>query len=476
MKKLAVVGLWLACTCLSAHAQESVEHFQRTLQQIQRDTQATIDQELPPDRRALIDYGGYLTLSYLSFDDATHDNHALRGYGFVGYGLVNLDGAHEFYFRGRADYRDYNPGDRVDDIADQVQGRVEEGWYRFDLQRFASAYQHRELTGDVAVKLGRQFVSWGNGLTLDQYVDGGFAEIRKGPVSVNLLGCLTVPETIDFDITRPHFYNNTQRGYFGAIVTAPIGRQKPYAYFLAQRDYTSGSPLNAHVIPTRYEYDSYYAGIGANGALSDNLAYAGEFCFEGGHDLSNSFSAATNEPVRQTNDRIEAYAADARIDYLPNDARRSRFTAEGILASGDRNRLITSGTFGGSRPHSVDHAFNSLGVRYVGLAFAPPMSNLLMLRLGASAYPLPHTRPFRELQAGIDLFVFGKTEQNAPIDEPTTSRHYLGVEPDLFVNWQITEDVTLAIRYGVFFPGAAIPSGDAGHIRQFVYSGLTYAF
>jgi len=477
MKTFVVTGLCVIGWCMTASAQESVERFERTAQQIQRDTQATVDRNFPLNQRALIDYGGYFTFSYLSFDDASHDNHALRNYELVGYGHLNFDGVHEFYTRGRSYYRNYNPGDAVDDTADRLQGRVEEGWYRFDLQRYESAYKGRTIQGDIAVKGGRQFVSWGNGLTLDQYVDGISANIRyDNKLELSVLGCVTVRETIDFDISRPNFFDNTHRGFYGANLALPLGRIKPYAFFLLERDYNSTEPLDAHVIPTQYNYNSYYAGAGANGTVGDHLSYAGEFCFEGGHDLSNSFNASTNEPVHQTYDRIEAYAGDLRLDYLPNDKRRTRVSAEGIIASGDNDRILTSTTFAGNRPTTVDHAFNSLGVRYLGFAFAPALSNVLVFRIGASTFPLPQTKPFRQLQIGGDFFIFGKATQNAPIDESTSNHHYLGVEPDIFANWQITEDLTLAVRYGIFFPGAAIPSGAPDHLRQFLYTGVTYAF
>ena len=53
----------------------------------------------------------------------------------------------------------------------------------------------------------------------------------------------------------------------------------------------------------------------------------------------------------------------------------------------------------------------------------------------------------------------------------------LGVEPDVYLNWQIANDVTLALRYGVFFPNRdAFGSGAAGETRQFFFGGLTFAF
>jgi hypothetical protein len=482
--KRSAGGLWMLLASLtgmtgSARGQEGVDHLERNLQQIQLGTQARVDQDLaklPPDRRALIDYGGYLTFSYLAADDATHAKHAFRGYELVGYGRLNLDDANEFYARGRAEYRDYNPGDSFDGEPSHLQGRLEEAWYRFDLQRFVAASGGKAPPFDVTFKGGRQFAAWGNGLTLDQYVDGGSAEVRAGPVAVDLLACVTARETIDFDITRPHFFRDTHRGFFGARVSLPVGPHTTYAYFLAQRDLNRDEPADVHVIPTRYDYDSFYAGFGSGGALTDHLAYRTEFCFEGGHTLSNSFDPATERPLAQQTDRIEAYAANFRLDYLPNDFHRSRLSAEVLIASGDPDRVNTSGTFGGNRPGTADHAFNALGVLDTGLAFTPQVSNLMMLRVGASTYPLPQQGMFERLQTGVDLFVFGKTRRDAPIDEPTGDGHYLGFEPDVFVNWQLADDVILAVRYGIFFPGDAIPSGQSKHLRQFVYAGITYAF
>ena len=42
------------------------------------------------------------------------------------------------------------------------------------------------------------------------------------------------------------------------------------------------------------------------------------------------------------------------------------------------------------------------------------------------------------------------------------------------MNWQVTNDVTLALRYGIFFPGTAIDNNQ--QTRQFFYAGVTYAF
>jgi hypothetical protein len=459
----------------SANGQDAAERFGRDVQQIQRETQARIDSEMPLSQRALVDYGGYLTFGYLSFDDSNRGNHALRQYELVGYGRVNFDGAQEVYFRGRADYDNYNSGDSFENRPDHLEGRVEEGWYRFDLQQYLSAHGRRPMPIDLSIKAGRQFVDWGDGLTLNQYVDGIAAEIRGPHLSLDLLACVTVKETIDFDISRPDFDGNTRRGYYGARLTGQIGAYHPYAYFLLERDYNRDESTTSHVIPTRYRYNSYYAGGGCNGTLSDNLAYGAEACFEGGNDLSSSVQSPFSTPVTQMPDRIEAYAANIHLDYLLNDRHQTRFGFEALYASGDSNRgSTTSGTFGGNNSGSADRAFNSLGVIYDGLAFAPAVSNLIMLRLGASTYPVPTGR-LRGLQVGGDFFAFAKALPEGPINEPSNDKSYLGCEPDAFINWRILDDVSFILRYGVFIPGDAIPTRDA-NVRQFFYAAVTYAF
>ena len=55
-----------------------------------------------------------------------------------------------------------------------------------------------------------------------------------------------------------------------------------------------------------------------------------------------------------------------------------------------------------------------------------------------------------------------------------TLQNILGVEADLYLTWQITSDVTFAMRYGGFIPGPAI-EGDSG-LRNFFFAGVTYAF
>ena len=181
-------------------------------------------------------------------------------------------------------------------------------------------------------------------------------------------------------------------------------------------------------------------------------------------------------PVIQTRDQINAWGLDVRLDYLTEGIHQTRLSAELILASGDHDRGTSTNTFNGNRPNTRDNGFNAFGLLNTGLAFAPDVSNMIAARFGGSAFPLPDHDAFRRMQAGVDFFIFGKLLQDAPIDEPTAQgERYLGVEPDVYVNWQIASDLTLALRYGVFFPNKTALGNDA-QVRQFFFGGLTFAF
>jgi hypothetical protein len=484
IRSRALLTSCLLFSCIivsSVRGQEELGRFQKQLEQIHRDQFLRIDQNIPPQRRALVDYGAYLTFNYLSLDDQNNDNHLLRQSLATAYGRVNIDGVHEFFARGTVGYNDFNDQDSFDGKGDQIiPGDFDAIYYKFDLRRALQAYKGQESDADLTLEVGRDLVYWGNGLVMSERIDGLIARIETRPINIDVIAGVTPYRTVDFDTSRPKFDVNTHRGFYGAMVSANVGRHRPYAYGLIQRDYNKAdtSDIANPPIHTRYRYDSYYLGLGSQGAISDRIAYGIEAVYEGGFGLSNSYQQVGGSltGVPQTDEEIHAFAGDVRLDYLVGDERQTRFTLEGLISSGDPDRLTsTTDTFGGNRPHTGDDAFNAFGFINTGVAFAPPVSNLMALRVGASTFPLPRVSIFQRMQIGTDMLVFAKTRQAAPLDEPTLDDHrYLGWEPDVFMNWQITNDVTIAVRYGCFFPGDALQNNDKN--RQFFFAGVTYAF
>lgn len=455
----------------------------RELQELQLDTRLRADTSIPAGQRVLFDYGGFVTFNYLSLEDPDGETRILRETSFIPYARLNIDGAHELFARGRVGWRDFNEGDSFDGRGDErVDPDLDRGYYRFDLQRYRAAYGDAggELGGDdleLVVQGGRDLAYWANGLVLGQVLDGINVTLGTGAVSFEAVAGITPVRTVDFDTSRPKFDHNTRRGFFGGMLSLQAGDHRPFAYGLYQKDYNEDDFLDQGPIDTEYEYDSAYVGAGSIGALSDRLRYGVEVAYEFGDTLSNSFELSPVGgliPIEQTEDDISAWAMDVKLDYFPNDPLQTRLSAEFIAASGDDDRGTTNTTFNGNRSGTTDTAFNAFGLLNTGLSFAPEVSNLLALRGGYAVFPLPDAGLFRRLQVGADVFVYGKYDKDAPIDENTGDERYLGWEPDVYVNWQVTSDLTLAARYGVFFPNSDNFGNDDS--RQFLFVGLTLGF
>jgi hypothetical protein len=453
------------------------------LQQLQLDNRLRANQDVPVGQRALVDYGGYLTLQYFSIDDRAGDNHGLLQPDLVLYGRVNLDAANEVFARFRTSYQAFNKGDSFRGRGDEwINPDLERGYYRFDLAKYEGAYHGKTIPYNVTFQVGRDLVYWANGLTLGEVIDGGMIDLSWRNLSLNLIAGVTPVRTVDFDTSRPNFDRSTRRGFFGGMLnwspdTPGFGTHHPFVYAISQQDFNTYNFLAQGNIRTRFDYNSYYIGVGSNGSLSDHLLYGVEATYEGGNTLSNSFavSGLSILPVKQTRNDIQAFAGDIKLDYLLNDRHNSRISFEALAATGDKNRGNSSTTFNGSPPGKLDRSFNAFGLVNSGLAFSPEVSSLGFLRIGASTYPLPDSTAFKRLQLGFDFFAYEKLQRNAAFIERTNNKHYLGVEPDLYLNWQITSDVTLAARYGVFIPGTETLVSHS-QLRQFVYAGVTFAF
>jgi hypothetical protein len=473
------VSALFASAPTDARAQADVARFERQLEQVRRETLLQVDQGLSLDQRAFFDYGGYVTLGYLSAEDNNDDTHTLRQYDLLGYARLNLDGVHEFFLRARTGYRDFNPGDSfISGRGDEpIDFEFDRWFYRFDYARYRAAYFGEQIDWNLVLKGGRDLYIWGNGVALSVDLEGVAGTLSWGGNDLTVLAGVTPTRTVDFDASRPAFDHNTRRGFYGVQLSRQIGDQVPFVYGLLQRDYNQHDTLVTGPVTTKFDYNSYYLGVGSSGAIGSRLLYGVEAVYEGGTNLSNSFAAAGGPfitPIPQTRDQIEAWALDARLDYLLPDVRRSRFSGEVILASGDDDRGLSTNTFNGNKPGTNDRAFNSLGLLNTGLAFAPAVSNLVAVRAGASTFPFLDGGPLRRLQVGADVFFYGKLESDAPIDEPTLDERFLGWEPDLYINWQITSDVTAILRYGIFFPNDNAFRSDEQ--RQYLYGGITYAF
>lgn len=485
MKHWVLSAIVVTVTGGGLFAQSEVERFERQLETIRREQRRMIDESIPADQRALFEYGGLYSLNFLSVPDQDADSHLLWQNDLRGYARLNFDGVHEFLTRVRTTYRTFNDGDGFGSTGDVdwVEPTLDRGYYRFDYQRYLSAYEGIESDQTLTITAGRQLVHWANGLVLSKDLDALFLVTGHENLTVDLLMGITRRSITDIDNSRPKFDDETRRLFVGGKVNYRIGNHQPYIYGLVQDDHnpddinsvTINNNVGVVTANTAFEYNSYYIGVGSRGNIGDNLLYGVEFAYQGGSGLSRSFNFSDLSLVNQTEEDIAAYAFDVRLDYLLHDANHTRFVGEITVASGDDDRDgHTTNTIGGNKPGTTDTAFNAFGFVNSSLAFAPNVSNLIITRLGVTTQPMPESRTFKHLQLGTDVFVFNRTDSGAPIDEPVGSGNYLGFETDVYANWRVTSDLSLGVRYGVFFPGDAIETTKSA--RQFFYSGFTIGF
>ncbi|MBL0927192.1 MAG: alginate export family protein [Phycisphaerales bacterium] len=457
----------------TARAQDE-RALERILRTVDESFRIKVDERLGVMERSTIDAGGYVSFSALWLKDSTGNNRRLLSPEIGVWGRGSIDGVHNFFVRGRFQYRDFSEDDSFDGRGDRwTQPFLDRYWYEFSLASAYAAYRGETLNGDFRLKVGRQYVDWGSGLVLSNNLYAARPTIRIGRVQIEGLFGVTPADRsiIDFDASRDGYNNNTKRGYYGGLFRYRFpANHELYAYGLYMDDYNDGrTPRTALVAPpVDFRYRTTYAGVGAQGQFTTRFGYMGEFVYQFGRSFSDPLRGA------QTREDVSAFAGRAQLVYNFNDARSSQLYFDTIIASGDRDRLVSTDTVGGNLSGTTDRAFNSLGYVNTGLAFAPQISNLLSFRLGGSFFPFAGIEWARGLQLGADLFIHNKLLKDAPIEEATTNNMFLGVEPVASVNWRLTSDLVVAARYGVFFPG----SGIAGpkDVRQFIFCGVTLSF
>lgn len=470
---LGAIGVlsWAAGPAKAQSNGDLIKSLERQMRQYDEVSRQKVSANQPISERLLIDYGGSVRFGFLSVDDEQGHARILRQSDALLYVLAELDGAHRFYGQLRFLYNDFNDGDSFTGDGDEFEDPIADRyWYQFDLRGLHQAQTGEWSDANVNVKVGRQFVQWGAGLALSDVLYAGVFDFELADFGfVGLVGLTPDDDTVDFNASRPEFDENTRRAYYGGMFEyRGLAEHRPYVSFLAQRDHNDNNDVFAPT--TRFGYDSEYIGVGSQGAIGPVITYRAELMHESGSTYS--------DPTRgtpQTRDKVDAWAGVLTLIYALRDANDTRTEFELLGASGDGDRIDGSDTIGGNLTGTDDNAFNSLGYVNTGLALSPDLPNLLMLRFGASTSPAVSLLDNDWLRVGVNGFLFFKTDANAAMSIATDDNKFVGGEVDLLLDYRITSDVTASLRYGVFFPGAAIPETQ-DNIRQFFYAGVSYAF
>ncbi|MEQ9616453.1 MAG: alginate export family protein [Phycisphaerales bacterium] len=471
----AILALAAGLPAATANAQSQERRIERAIRQAEGDEnfRVKVDTDLSVAERSTIDVGGTMSFAFLYLTDAAENSRTLLQPELSFYGRAIIDGGHRFFGRARFQYREFSEGDSFDGDGDEfTQPFHERYWYELDTRALTEAQSGYTPETNFNLRVGRQYIDWGAGLVLSDTLFAVRARWEDGPLSVTALAGFTPTDEsfVDFDASRADFNEETERAFFGGRVNYKTEDGKDfYVYGLHQQDNNDDTrPTAAIALDVDFEYNSTYVGVGSRGAITNKLLYEAEFVYE--------FGESQSDPLRgpQTDEEIQAWAARAVLTYFNNDRFDTRWQIEGVVASGDDDRFVSTDTVGGNQSGTDDTGFNAFGFVNTGLAFSPTVSNLALARVGVSGFPFRTTEGFERFQVGADLFFISKLDEDAPGDEPTTSDAYLGTEVDLFVNYRVTSDLAFSARYGMFFPGDAIARET--EVRHFLFFGATLSF
>jgi hypothetical protein len=422
-------------------------------------------ESLPPSQTWQIDAGDWQSLYFFQINDGTKhrterlwDNRAwIAGTGRYG--------THQFYARLKMTYTDWNRGDSYDGNEDDFDGPdADRLWYQFDLRQAAKSYWKTDLPFGLQTKVGRQFVTLGSGYALAMPLDAVVINSQFEKVEVTGLVSKTVRGMDDFiEPSRPNS-GRMDRHILGIEARYRARQHTPFAYVFWNEDDNARSFWTG---PQAYGYDSVYSGFGSMGQFVRYLRYSTEIVYEGGKSYGNG--------VTSGRDTINALGFDALIAYLMPGKYQPIFDLEYMFASGDGDRRGSPIDPVGGNTSGVDSSFVGFGYRDTGLALAPRLSNIHIVRTGASVLPFTNKGALRNFRVGTQWFLYAKNKATGAISDFTADEDatFLGWEMDYYINYQITRELATTARYGVFFPGDAFSDTGA---RTFFLLGLTYSF
>lgn len=421
-----------------------------------------LEAEIPDAAGTTWDYGGWYRFSFTRFDDLGLDreiaDHDLRLWGSLSIGDV-----HQFYFRVRTTWADWAGGDSFNgNDHDRVGPNLDQGWYRFSLSRFAKKRWKQDWPVEMDFKIGRQYIEMGHGVVLSQILDAVALDLGNFYFDARVFAGKTFSSHENMDTSTPNFWHD-KRNFFGAEASLKnvIPRHEPYVFALLVDD------RNHHKTPPpagqNWDYDPIYIGAGSRGYIFSKLRYWAEFIWETGQSHT-------------TGRGINAHAWVTGLEYYFTDCpTRPYVTVEYGCGSGDSDKASPTNTVLGNLAGTTDEGFLAYGYHDTGVAFAPRLANLRVLRVGAACHPLERWKCLRDFELGASFYWFDKDKRAGGVSDTRANlpSSDLGTELDLFANWRITSDLLWTVRWGRFMPGRAFTDRND---REYVLTSITYSF
>lgn len=334
--------------------------------------------------------------------------------------------------------------------------------------------------GDHTLSVGRGFYQTEQGILFANFADGvsyegktrfgtlkamGLysADYGKSSCAININGCAgepnpfnTIPELApDATVTGSGQRVFATLEYTSREIELGAMSMAALAYGIYSRDLLKE---NSAVV-TRYEYNPYYAGLGATGYLfSSKLQYRVEGIYQGG----DAFNVTSNGESLRTN--ISAAAALGQVTYsLPVLTQVDAKTiVETAFASGD-NDASRAGTASQSNTAGNYTAFQTFGAYSGGLALKPRLTNIQIYRLGFESRPLKMFYWARNVGLSLKYSLYRKNSAAGGISDATATEPSsdIGMAGDAGINVAARGDLQFFYGFGIFKPGEAYPTTAA---------------
>ncbi len=465
-QRLATIGVSIVALSGAAFGQITPDSL---LQQ-----QRVIDDKLATDRldlapvESILDWqwGGWLEYYYFNFDDGIQGSRQVQRPAISLWTRLSIDnGAHEIFARTRLRYTEFEFGDEIDRRQDWDGPDFDRVWYQIDFRKAFGGDSDDGNPNNLIIRAGRQPVIFGTGYAFDRPIDAVTLHGRLDDLRIMGVFGKSIPSFPNIDRSDA-VDTHSHRHFYGVQLSyAGLARHEPFVYALWNNDKTDERPKDLF---QNYSYDTFYFGAGSRGEIARNLNYWVEGVWESGRSFGDGMFLRRNV--------VEAYGWDAGVEYLWDAPTRPRAAFEYMFASGDGNRRFSpTNAAGGNRGDRHDSSFNAFGFRNTGLALAPALSNIHILKLSGSCVPFAEHELFKDFEVGADFFVYHKNQSGGAISDFTADRRngYVGWEMDYYLNWRFASDLSWTFRWGTFFPGSAYTDDDS---RHFLFTGLTWSF
>jgi hypothetical protein len=473
MKRACIVLCFLSVGFFLFNARAQAQDLKNKLLKDERSRQS---HEFPEIKEPFyFDFGFWHKFGYYHYEDlggGSTNEHArdLRLHRLYAWTEVVLDRTHRFYARIATLSFDYSKGDGGIWDHKIYKPRLDMGFYEY---RTEAVKGSQSTIKQYSLRFGRQLLKVGSGFTYRRIHDGIRAGASTRMLDAEAFFAQSIPSEDNIDQSKPG-NNRQRRNFYGAQVSLRKWQNHtPFVYVLLQRDRQGEKIKN---IDQNFIFHSNYIGIGSKGSLCRKVNYRAEYVIMGGKRHADSIIFPF--PLGKT--RIEAYAFDSKIEYIPGGVFKTVLSLQYMFGSGDSDRLQPTDTYLGNEPFTSDATFVAFGHVETGYALYPMVSNLHVFRLSGSFMPLRNSSLFSKLRVGTAFITFQKHKRGGGIStrkSQTYDNKNVGWEVDFFAQWEVFSDLHVTVKWGHFDPGNAF-SSDSGMRRNldYYFLGVIYSF